>query len=454
MRRTAKRNSFERVRALLLAAIAASAACGVPTALEPERDLERDLGRDLPASSAARDMRATAAPRRAPPPIGVVTDLDGIRVLRMAGTPREMGFQHGKALAAEIKEGFEQFVLGYRCHGIKARYAQIQKRLENEIELSARFLEELDGMLEGMAASGVDLALPLLKRPLERADLIALNTIDHWGLFGCSGFTAWGSATDDGGVLVARNFDFDVDQPAQAIARLNVVLCFEPDGAHSLASFAFPGLIGVTSGLSSRGVGAFLHVGNGAFGGGEVGKTRPLLAIARELLEECDPADVAPRAREQLRDARIRNSFLFRLTTPGLDAPPTTVFEIDPLAIVEQPLPAGDAPPLLHTTNHFLARDGAFAAIPDSKIRYCTLEECATAGLAQGDGRIDPSEAWTALGRVAQDRGIVTLHALVWRPRTGELRLGVSEVVDGHAFSATAGRCRSLWLDELLAGAR
>lgn len=450
MRRTATKRAFERVRALLLAALAAGAACATPTALEPERDLVRDA----PSSAALSATREATASHRAPPPIGVVTDLDGIRVLRMAGTPREMGFQHGKALAAEIKEGFLQFVLGYRCHGIKARYAQIQKRLENEIELPARFLDELDGMVEGMAASGVDLTLPLLKRPLDRSDLIALNTIDHWGLFGCSGFTAWGRATDDGGVLVARNFDFDVDQPAQAIARLNVVLCFEPDGAHSLASFAFPGLIGVTSGLSSRGVGAFLHVGNGAFGGGETGKTRPLLAIARELLEECEPAQVAPRARELLHGARIRNSFLFRLATPGIDAPPTTVFEIDPLAIVEQPLPAGDAPPLLHTTNHFLARDGAFAAIPDSKIRYCTLEECATASLAYGDGRIDPSEAWTALGRVAQDRGIVTLHSLVWRPRTGELQLGVSEVVDGHAVSATAGRRRSLWLDELLAGAR
>ncbi len=433
----------------LVALLLLAGACSV--ALEPTVD--RDRVADVAPTRGLPVVPPAVAPHRAPSPIGVVTDLDGLRVLRMAGTPHEMGFQHGKALAAEIKEGFEQFVLGYRCHGIKARYAQIQKRLDNEIDLPARFLEELDGIVAGMAASGIDLTLPLLKRPLERADLVALNTIDHWGLFGCSGFTAWGSATDDGGVLVSRNFDFDVDQPQQAIARLNVVLAFEPADAIPFVSFAFPGLIGVTSGISARGVGAFLHVGNGAFGGGETGRTRPLLAIARELVESCTPVSAAPRARELLAGARIRNSFLFRVTTPGLDAPPTTVFEIDPLDVVEQPLPdvAGGAAPIVHTTNHFSARPAAFAAIPDSKIRLCALEDAAKACLADGDHRINAREAWEGLTHVAQDRGIVTLHALVWRPATGALLLGVSQRADGHTISATAGRCRSLWLDELIA---
>jgi len=417
-----------------------------------DRALFDDGDRSERDSTSLAAVEPSSATRRAPPPVGVVADVDGLRVLRMRGTPRELGYQHGKAFAAEILEGFEQFVLGYRCHGMKARYAQITKRLENEIDFPPRLLEELDGMVEGMAASGVDTTVSLLKRPLARQDLLALNTIDHWGLFGCSGFTAWGPATDDGGVMVTRNFDFDVDQPEQAIARLNVVLAFEPEGGIPFVSLAFPGLVGVTTGLSARGVGAFLHVGNGPFGGGDPGRTVPLLAIARELVEQCGPERVAAAARERLGTARIRNSFLFRVTTDGRDAPPTTVFEVDPLGVGEEPLPdpkRGEAP-VLFATNHFVARATTFPAIPDSRIRWCSLEECATTALGGGDRRIGPDEAWSALGRVKQTRNIVTLHALVWRPATGELWLGVSERVDGHVVAATDGERRHLWLSELL----
>ena len=451
--RTTTRSTIERWRSLAAALLLASC-----TARDMPLAREHGSTTSMPtpsraATEGAAPVAATATPRRPPPPVGTVTLVDGLRVLRMRGSPRELGFQHGHAFAAEIKEGFTAFVLGYRCHGVRARYAQIAKRVEREIEFPPELLEELDGIIEGMRASGADLVLPLLRRPIERADLLALNTLDHWGLFGCSGFTAWGGATDNGEVLVARNFDFDVDQPGGAIARLNVVLAFEPDGGVPFVSLAFPGLVGIATGFSARGVGAFLHVGNGAFGGGEIGLTRPLMAITRQLLEYGDSADAALRARELLTDARIRNSFLLRVTTNGIGAPPTTVFEIDPLGVVEQTLPdaARGEQELLLTTNHFTSGKMTFPAIPDSKIRWCALEDEAREALAGGDHRIGPAEAQKALTRVAQHVGNVTLHALVWRPKTGEIWLDVSDQVDGRIAAATSGTWRTLHLSELLA---
>ena len=35
--------------------------------------------------------------------VGAVVDVQGLPVLRLAGSPREMGFAHGRALAAGIK---------------------------------------------------------------------------------------------------------------------------------------------------------------------------------------------------------------------------------------------------------------------------------------------------------------------------------------------------------------
>lgn len=448
-------NRFRRLRGCDGGRALAAAALLLAACAQPEPWAERassDRGLPLPTTTfpSVPPPAAAERPLRAPPPVGVVTEIDGLRVLRLRGTPRELGYQHGFALAAGIKEGIEEFVLGYRCHGIRARYAQIIKRVETEIDFPASLLEELDGMLEGMQASGVDLLLPVVKRPLERIDLLVLNTLDHWGLFGCSGVTAWGDATADGEVLVARNFDFDVDQPDEAIARLNVVFAFEPAGGTPFLSLAFPGLIGVVTGLNAHGVGAFLHVGNGAFGGGEIGGTRPLMAIARAIVEQCDSATAAPRTREWLAQARIRNSFLLRVTTDGVAAPPTAIFEIDPLGVVEQPLPAAGAPAYLLTTNHFTTDKATFPAIPDSKIRWCALEEHVKETLATGDHRLDAAEAWRGLERIAQHVGNVTLHSLVWQPRSGTLLLSVSERIDGHVLAATKNRCCELHLAELL----
>jgi hypothetical protein len=409
-----------RFPSLLLATVAL-----VACAVEVDRGTIR---RTLPTIADA-DGDADDRPQVAAVP-GKLVDIHGLPVLRLAGTPRDMGFQHGRALAAGIKEGFEEFVLGYRCHGIRARYEQIAKRVENEVEFPERIVAELEGMLEGMRAAGIDLTLPMLKREMKLIDLEVLNSIDHWGLFGCSGFTAWGRCTEDGDVLCARNFDFDVDRGKKAIARLGLVLAYEPQGRHRFVSFGFPGMAGAVSGLSEEGVGAFLHVGNGGFGGGDVGLSLPPAMLARIVLEECSPADAAARTRELLATAHIRNSYLIRIVTPGVDAPPTTVFETDPLGFGEQRLPdeSKGEPPLLVTTNHYLTRPAQFSAIPDSQIRWCNLEDCEKKCLIGGDRVIDPDEAWTGLGVVKQEGGILTLHSLVWRPRTQELWAAFCEV--------------------------
>jgi hypothetical protein len=380
------------------------------------------------------DRPARAAPSHATPPASIAAgarfEVQGLPVLRLAGSPREMGFQHGRALAAEIKEGFEQFVLKYRCHDMRARYAQIAKRVRGEIAWPAAITAELEGMLEGVQASGFDLSLPALRRDLELVDLEVLNSIDHWGLIGCSGFTAWGRCTKDGEVLCARNFDFDVDPDRKSIARLGLVLAFEPQGGVPFASFAFPGMVGVCSGLSEEGVGIFLHVGNGSFGGGDLGLSLPPTILSRLVIEESAPDEAAARTRELIAEARFRNSFLVRIVTPGGDAPPTTVFEVDPNGFGEQALPDESAgePPLLVTTNHYLTRPSLFPVIPDSKVRFCNLEESAQACLVDGDRAIDEAEAWAGLRKVEQVGVIATLHSLVFRPATLELWAAFSKV--------------------------
>src|SRR5688572_25460477 len=88
-------------------------------------------------SRSNHDATATVAPDAPATPVvpssapaGERLEVSGLPVLRLSGSPREMGFQHGRALAAGIKEGFVRFVLEYRCHSVRARYDTILKRVE------------------------------------------------------------------------------------------------------------------------------------------------------------------------------------------------------------------------------------------------------------------------------------------------------------------------------------
>jgi len=458
-------------RSELLLVLVALTTCASPRLVDSDRRAEAPTAAPV-AKATPASARETAKPTAAPtganapnaanastpkaPIDATPTTVAGLPVLRLSGTPHEMGFQHGRALAAGIKEGITEFCVKYRAHSIRARYEQIRKRVANEIDFPAEFTDELQGMLEGMEASGVDLDVPLLKRKLDLLDLQCLNSIDHWGLFGCSGVTAWGSCTKDGEVLTSRNFDFDADPETHAVVRLGIVLVFHPAGGKAFASFAFPGLVGITSGVNEDGVACFLHVANGTYGGGEIGRSLPLLVIARELLQKCDGAHAAPLARERLAKANVRNSFLFRVVTRGDDAPPTTVFEIDSLGFGEQKLPdvAAGERPLLVATNHYRTRPGVFEAIPDSKIRFGNLTEGAQRCLASGDHVIEPEEAFADLETVAQDGAIITLHSLVFVPRTLDLWASFSRVSErtNRPISAPHAKPAHVNLHDLLGG--
>jgi hypothetical protein len=178
--------------------------------------------------------------------------------------------------------------------------------------------------------------------------------------------------------------------------------------------------------------------------------------IARELLQRCDGEHAAPLARERLAKANVRNSFLFRVVTRGDDAPPTSVFEIDSLGFGEQTLPdvAAGEKPLLVATNHYRTRPGVFEAIPDSKIRFDNLTEGAQHCLARGDHVIEPGEAFADLETVAQDGAIITLHSLVFVPRTLDLWASFSRVSErtNRPISAPHAKPAHVNLHDLLGG--
>jgi hypothetical protein len=103
--------------------------------------------------------------------------------------------------------------------------------------------------------------------------------LEHSPLIGCTSFAFDGEATANGHTLVARAFDFEVDD---MLDRDKVVFMVREDGAIPFASVAWPGFVGVVTGMNADGVLVVVH---GARGGQTVSEGIPVAFALREVLQ-------------------------------------------------------------------------------------------------------------------------------------------------------------------------
>jgi hypothetical protein len=111
---------------------------------------------------------------------------------------------------------------------------------------------------------------------------IALS-FEHSPLVGCSSFTLSGAQTQEGHVLLGRNFDLE---GPEVLDREKVVfLVFEQDDrgqtAIPYASISWPGFVGAATGMNAAGLAVVLH---GARGGEAKHEGEPVAHTLRELL--------------------------------------------------------------------------------------------------------------------------------------------------------------------------
>jgi hypothetical protein len=176
-------------------------------------------------------------------------DKAGWVYLHIEGAPRERGFQYGYLLAKEIKETFRVFGKEWTYQS-SMEWSWLVER-SNEIilpKVDAEILAEIDGMVSGMRAAGIQTT---------REELVALNAdIDltsYWwptvkDTFkinspepkkeSCSSFIATGSMTADGKIVLAHNTMTGYQEPFT-----NIVLDILPDKGHRIMMQAMPGFV-------------------------------------------------------------------------------------------------------------------------------------------------------------------------------------------------------------------
>jgi hypothetical protein len=221
---------------------------------------------------------------------------DGITEVGLRGTPEQIGTAHATLLRDGMLENegillhrFEGAVPNPVARALLMDLAKLRFRGVDRGMSQARLHEIAAGALAFQPDPYAG-TLPTYQRFLYLNALydIALS-FEHSPLVGCTTVAFHGSVKPDGGVLLARAFDMEVDD---IFDRKKAVFLVHEDGKLPFASVAWPGLVGVVSGMNAAGVAVVVH---GARAGktGQIGE--PVVHALRRVLSEAHSVDEATR---------------------------------------------------------------------------------------------------------------------------------------------------------------
>jgi hypothetical protein len=399
--------------------------------------------RETQVASASHASRVTKAV-----PHGRIEDHDGLQVLRLWGTPVERGRAHAALLGPEIV-AMGRGELAARFTKKKDLLKRARRALPAIVKFPKDVRAEIKALFQGLQDSGTDMRMPVFGREMDLLDLEMINAMDILAMMGCSGITLWDEQVEGGGVLTGRNFDWRLTGPYMVDRCM--LLVQHPHEGKSFASVAWPGYVGVVTGVNEDGIAIFLHVGNSGGKALPLPGSMPTAMAARETLRDTDVSDAYEAAGEFLRETSAPRGYLTRVVLPtSAEGQPARVFEVDRSKVTWR-----SAAPHCVVTNHFLSRKNGLKISADSRQRRQSLLADLQATL-QGGGKATVTDMWRYLRSV--DRGIDaarrlkkrskrarrsgTLHSLVFRndPWVFELRIGEFDKAVGITAATRSGR--------------
>ena len=202
---------------------------------------------------------------------GYLHSEQGQRILHVWGTYYEMGFAHGYMLGDEIMDEFRGYILELLPPTIWAAGHTV---IPWFFGVPDEFHGELEGILDGMRAAGVNTFVTQLGRNLDYKDLLFANAVADLGAMACSTEMAWkdgtiGDPNYSGETIVGRNLDWALAGPDKMLLpRSTIVIVYHPTlpGHKIVASVTFPGFTSCLSCMNEEGVTMVLNIAHNGVG--------------------------------------------------------------------------------------------------------------------------------------------------------------------------------------------
>jgi predicted choloylglycine hydrolase len=317
-------------------------------------------------------------------------------IIELRGSNADLGQQHGQALGEQIRQLHTNYLLKLIDTAPKRFAARAAARL-----FQSKLLPEHAVEVMSLAA----------QTKIDPDDMMLGQCfLDLMPMTACSTVALPQSASPDHVARMGRNLDFK----ALGIAdKHSVVLIYHPRGRNAFVSIAWPGVMGVLSGMNEHGLClANMEVTRGV----RVPTAMPYTMLYRMVLEQCTNVDEAIALLQKTPRQTPNNLML--MDAGGNRA----VVELTPESVVVRR--AAEASALI-STNH---QRGQESDQPGACPRYDALHDVSRADF----GHIDVAHIRAMLQQVSQ--GEKTMQSMIFEPSTRVIYLSTGKRAADGAF--------------------
>ncbi len=213
--------------------------------------------------------------------------------LYIKGNPLQLGYNNG-ALTQNLMQRQEEIFFSKVENFVPSKFKQnllrgFLKWYNRKMYLNVR--NDLQAELYGLSqysSDQYDFIAPKFRRVMY---LHGAHDIGHamqdLAMVGCSSLAAWGDKSEDGDLLIGRNFDFYVGDD---FAKNKLIEFVEPEEGIPYMSVSWPGLIGVVSGMNKEGITVTINAGKSKI---PLTAKTPISFVTREILQFAKTIDEA-----------------------------------------------------------------------------------------------------------------------------------------------------------------
>lgn len=213
--------------------------------------------------------------------------------LYIQGNPLQLGYNNG-ALTQSLMQNQEAIFFSKVEGFVPSKFKQkllngFLKWYNRKMYLNIR--EDYQTEIYGLSQYSSDKYNFIAPKYLRSLYLHGAHDIGHamqdLAMVGCSSLAVWNENTEDGDLLIGRNFDFYVGDD---FAKNKLVEFVEPENGIPYMSVSWPGMIGVVSGMNKEGITVTINAGKSKI---PMTAKTPISLVTREILQFAKNIDEA-----------------------------------------------------------------------------------------------------------------------------------------------------------------